>query len=498
MWPGFAIAAPPEWLPFRDSAQVGCVLNNCGDYHGYWAIDFGAPAGRAVFAAGAGQVTGRGVYNSCLGDSSAAINSPNARGNWIEISHGGGVSTRYLHMSSLSVVMGQQVTQNTQIGTVGNTGASTCTYPHLHYERRVNGVAADPGTLRACHGSSLVSYPNALGYASWAHIPPYQRSVSSNGTVCGIGEGSFVRVPDTGRVYRIAGGAPIYVSHWSAFGGPQHTVGVDQWAFDNLDNPHAHMRRFPADGTFIRSTANGRVYRIAGGAPLYVSHWDAFGGPQHTVGVDQWALDNVDNPHAHLRRVPADGTFLRGSRSLRVFRVAGGAALYVPSCQYLNGCSGMVNVDDWAIDNRDHLLAVPRDGTVLRGLPSGRLVAISQGIRHGWASPAGAVDVDDRMIDAFPVPGETPPAGTSVPLPVSNTPPAAVPSRCRVPRLKGLSLRKAKRRLRRSGCRLGRVVRPTTARRSAGLVVVKQNRRPGKTFEQGKAVRVKLGSARRA
>jgi hypothetical protein len=32
-------------------------------------------------------------------------------------------------------------------------------------------------------------------------------------------DGTFVQVNETGQVYRIAGGAPLYVSTWSAFGG---------------------------------------------------------------------------------------------------------------------------------------------------------------------------------------------------------------------------------------------------------------------------------------
>src|SRR5687767_14341390 len=35
---------PPEWLPLRSAASVGCTFQNCsgtnGRYHPYWAIDF--------------------------------------------------------------------------------------------------------------------------------------------------------------------------------------------------------------------------------------------------------------------------------------------------------------------------------------------------------------------------------------------------------------------------------------------------------------------------
>ncbi len=63
-------------------------------------------------------------------------------GNYVVIDHGGGLTTLYAHMSSVSVSEGQTVSQGTVIGITGNTGASTG--PHLHYEVRINGVYQNP------------------------------------------------------------------------------------------------------------------------------------------------------------------------------------------------------------------------------------------------------------------------------------------------------------------------------------------------------------------
>ena len=41
-------------------------------------------------------------------------------------------------------------------------------------------------------------------------------------------DGTFVQVNETGQVYRIAGGAPLYVSTWSAFGGAQPAA-LQRW-----------------------------------------------------------------------------------------------------------------------------------------------------------------------------------------------------------------------------------------------------------------------------
>jgi murein DD-endopeptidase MepM/ murein hydrolase activator NlpD len=60
----------------------------------------------------------------------------------VAISHGGGVQTRYGHLSRLNVAAGQEVRRGDVIGFVGSTGESTG--PHVHYEVRVNGVATNP------------------------------------------------------------------------------------------------------------------------------------------------------------------------------------------------------------------------------------------------------------------------------------------------------------------------------------------------------------------
>lgn len=63
-------------------------------------------------------------------------------GRWIEINHGSGYTTRYAHLNSQVVSVGQVVSKGQKIGTVGSTGGSSG--PHLHYEQRLNGVAQKP------------------------------------------------------------------------------------------------------------------------------------------------------------------------------------------------------------------------------------------------------------------------------------------------------------------------------------------------------------------
>ncbi len=70
------------------------------------------------------------------------VNSGYGLGNHVVVDHGGGLSSVYAHLNSISVQVGQQVDRQSQLGFEGSTGASTGT--HLHFEIRVNGQAVDP------------------------------------------------------------------------------------------------------------------------------------------------------------------------------------------------------------------------------------------------------------------------------------------------------------------------------------------------------------------
>jgi murein DD-endopeptidase MepM/ murein hydrolase activator NlpD len=94
-------------------------------------IDYFAPAGTPVYAAGDGTVI-RSAY--------AATN-----GNHVFIQHPNNIVTRYLHFSRRAVKQGQKVKQGQTIGYVGSTGLATG--PHLHYEFVLDGVHRDPRTV---------------------------------------------------------------------------------------------------------------------------------------------------------------------------------------------------------------------------------------------------------------------------------------------------------------------------------------------------------------
>jgi hypothetical protein len=100
-------------------------------------------------------------------------------------------------------------------------------------------------------------------------------------------------------------------------------VRIDQWDIANVSNPAAHLNPVPANGTFL-TTTTGRVYRVAGGAPFGVTSWSVFGGVRPSVTVDQWDVSNVSSPAAHLNAKPLDGTIVEGLPSRASWVFAGG------------------------------------------------------------------------------------------------------------------------------------------------------------------------------
>src|SRR5450631_3199615 len=204
-------------------------------------------------------------------------------------------------------------------------------------------------------------------------------------------DGTFVTGGQHGQVYRIAGGAPTYVSTWKAFGGSQPTVTGDQAAIDHAGAGGVwnHLNFRPADGTFVAGGQRGEVYRFAGGAPLYVSSWNALGGPQPVIAMNQAAIDKAGagGPWNHVAYRPADGTFVIGAKRGGVYRFAGGAPLYVSTWTPFGGPKPTVVVDQRALDSArgasgafSHALLAPADGTFVTGVPSGRVFRVSSGV----------------------------------------------------------------------------------------------------------------------
>jgi murein DD-endopeptidase MepM/ murein hydrolase activator NlpD len=97
-----------------------------GEFHR--GIDIAAPTGTPIHATGDAVVATAGWGTGF--------------GREVMLDHGHGITTRYAHMASITVVPGESVTRGQVIGYVGVSGHTTGA--HLHYEVRINDTAVNP------------------------------------------------------------------------------------------------------------------------------------------------------------------------------------------------------------------------------------------------------------------------------------------------------------------------------------------------------------------
>lgn len=104
-------------------------------------VDFAAPRGTPIYAAGNGTVD----YAARMG----------SYGNFVRIKHANGYQTAYAHMNGFArgIKKGSRVHQGQVIGYVGTTGRSTG--PHLHYEIIVRGKKVNPLGIKVPTGTQL-------------------------------------------------------------------------------------------------------------------------------------------------------------------------------------------------------------------------------------------------------------------------------------------------------------------------------------------------------
>ena len=107
-------------------------------------VDLAGPVGTPIYAASDGIVKEAGPTNSGYGA-------------WVLITHSDGTVTRYGHINSWEVQVGQRVFAGDQIATIGNRGNSTG--PHLHFSVLLGGTnPTDPTSWLAARGVSLGAY----------------------------------------------------------------------------------------------------------------------------------------------------------------------------------------------------------------------------------------------------------------------------------------------------------------------------------------------------
>ena len=101
---------------------------NPGNQRYHYGVDLAAPTGTPIYASRSGTVT-TASYNG-------------SSGYYVQIDHGDGYRSIYMHMTHFVVSAGQRVSRGEVIGYCGSTGGSTG--PHLHFGISLNGTYVNP------------------------------------------------------------------------------------------------------------------------------------------------------------------------------------------------------------------------------------------------------------------------------------------------------------------------------------------------------------------
>lgn len=115
---------------YRISSNYGERISPIsGQRHHHNGLDMATSYGSAVYAYKSGTVQTVKIDDYVFG-------------NYVVLSHDGGITSMYAHLSQINVNKGQVVQSGNMIGRVGDSGLTTGA--HLHFEVRQNGNAINP------------------------------------------------------------------------------------------------------------------------------------------------------------------------------------------------------------------------------------------------------------------------------------------------------------------------------------------------------------------
>ncbi|MFS4103755.1 peptidoglycan DD-metalloendopeptidase family protein [Streptomyces sp. PD-S100-1] len=149
-WPGAVAQAP---LNLIDKAIDYIRGKDIPEASGQWIKPVNVPYGTRFGVKGAMWSSGRHTgldFPAATGTKVVAVDNGTVDkvqtggpyGKHVTISHGGGLSSLYAHMSAMVAKAGASIRQGARVGSVGATG--NVTGPHLHLEARINGKPVDP------------------------------------------------------------------------------------------------------------------------------------------------------------------------------------------------------------------------------------------------------------------------------------------------------------------------------------------------------------------
>jgi murein DD-endopeptidase MepM/ murein hydrolase activator NlpD len=174
-----ALYSDPVYWPLHVQSYVDCTMTNpgCSNHHDFYGVDViptgqrsGAPLSQAgVYSMGAGIAHIGDAKGAACGTGTATD-----FGTWVWVDHGGGVVSRYGHLSKIDIAEGQHVAAGALLGVVGNTGDSStlyCDENYLDFQVLRNGyhgpsvpfstkgTGSPDGDLLGCSTESLQLWP---------------------------------------------------------------------------------------------------------------------------------------------------------------------------------------------------------------------------------------------------------------------------------------------------------------------------------------------------
>jgi hypothetical protein len=203
-------------------------------------------------------------------------------GNMIQLDHGGGWFTTYLHLQSRAVSVGQQVSRGQTIGRVGRDGPTANDHPHLHYELAIDANGDGQASWGAANTERVRPWFNGVEYGQANGMT--WRDVTSQNCGGGGGHPDFSGDGKADVLARHATSKDLYLYRGNGAGGFAGSSNIsNNWsAFDIIFSPGDFTGDGKAD-VLARHATNKDLYIYRGngaggftGSPTTNNNWSAF------------------------------------------------------------------------------------------------------------------------------------------------------------------------------------------------------------------------------
>ncbi|MEU7864644.1 hypothetical protein, partial [Nonomuraea sp. NPDC049141] len=205
-----------------------------------------------------------------------------------------------------------------------------------------------------------------------------------------LADGTLLRTTDTGRIYKMVGGAPV----WQATCNDNICSGTPRPTTQGVINAGPATPR----NAFSAIDQRGRIYIFVGGAPIWQDSCAAPVSCGTPVKISDWSIDARD----HMNQAPADGTLVQakdGSTDLPVAMTLGGALVPFASPQEVidvgQGADWASRVVAIAAGSYNRIGFIPADGTLVQGTAGGASTAVAMflgGAKIPFGSPQEVID----------------------------------------------------------------------------------------------------------